>query len=186
MFKVAVIVGSLSRSSINRKLALALARLGEGRFEPVWVEIGDLPVYNRDLDADLPASVQRFKREIEAADALLFVTPEYLRSPPAALKNTLEWGSRPYGKSSWTGKPAAVAGASPGGIGTATAQQQLRNVLAHVDVHVMGQPEAFITFKEGLIDETGEVSNEGTRKFLEGYISRFVAWVELFRSRPAS
>src|SRR5215472_5173114 len=127
--KVAVIVGSNRRDSINRKLAQALARLGEGRLGFHFVAIEDLPLYNQDLEGELPPSVVRFKSEIAAADAVLFVTPEHNRSIPAVLKNAIDWGARPYGQNSWSGKPAAITGTSPGALGTAAAQLHLRQVL---------------------------------------------------------
>ena len=120
--KIAVVVGSNRRDSLNRKLARALVRLGAGRFEVTWPRIDDLPLYNQDLEADLPASVRRFKDEIAQADGVLFVTPEHSRSIPAVLKNALDWGARPWGKNSWTGKVAAITGTSPGAISTALAQ----------------------------------------------------------------
>jgi chromate reductase, NAD(P)H dehydrogenase (quinone) len=127
--KVAVIVGSNRRDSINRKLAQALAKLGEGRLAFHFVAIEDLPLYSQDLEGELPSSVVRFKSEIAAADALLFVTPEHNRSIPAVLKNAIDWGARPYGQNSWSGKPAAITGTSPGALGTAVAQLHLRQVL---------------------------------------------------------
>jgi chromate reductase len=127
--KVAVVVGSNRRDSINRKLAQALAGLAEGRLAFHFVSIEDLPLYNQDLEGELPQSVVRFKSEIAAADAVLFVTPEHNRSIPAVLKNAIDWGARPYGQNSWSGKPAAITGTSPGALGTAVAQLHLRQVL---------------------------------------------------------
>jgi chromate reductase, NAD(P)H dehydrogenase (quinone) len=126
---VAVVVGSNRRDSINRKLAHALAELAGSKLVANFARIDDLPMYNQDHESPLPASVQRFKREIEEADALLFVTPEHNRSLPAVLKNAIDWGARPYGRNSWAGKPAAITGTSPGAIGTAVAQQHLCQVL---------------------------------------------------------
>ena len=125
-----------------------------------------------------PEPVKRLKREIEAADALLFVTPEYNRSVPGVLKNAIDAASRPYGKNSFAGKPGGVLGASIGAIGTAVAQQHLRTVLAYLDVPTLGQPEAFLTFTEGLIDNAGTVSNDKTRAFLQGWVDRYVGWVD--------
>ena len=116
-FKVAVVVGSNRRESINRKLAQAIARLADGSFVANFVQIDDLPLYNQDLEAELPKSVARLKAELAAADGLLFVTPEHNRSIPAVLKNAIDWGARPYGRNSWAGKPAAITGTSPGAIG---------------------------------------------------------------------
>jgi chromate reductase len=183
MLEVGIIVGSLSRSSINRKLATALARLAGGRFTTSFIRIDDLPLYNRDLDGDMPAPALRLKQAVAAADGLLLVTPEYLRSIPAALKNALEWGSRPYGRSSWGGKPAAIIGASPGAIGTTAAQQHLRNILSHADLSVMAQPEAFIQIRQGLIDDDHRVTDPAVQKFLETYLDRATEWIGQLRKR---
>jgi chromate reductase len=171
-FKVAIVVGSNRRESINRKLAQAIARLMENRVEARLVQIGDLPMYNQDLESPLPAGVARFKTEIEQADALLFVTPEHNRSLPAVLKNAIDWGARPYGRNSWGGKPAAITGTSPGAIGTAIAQQHLRQILGDLGALVMGG-EAYLTFKSGLIDDAGVIADEGTRKFLQAFVDQF-------------
>jgi chromate reductase len=175
--RIAVIVGSTRRESINRKLALALAKLGEGRFDVSFVEIGDLPLYSQDLEADLPAPVSRMKAELAAADGVLIVTPEHNRSIPAALKNAIDWAARPWGKSSWPGKVAAVTGATPGAIGTSIAQLHLRQVLGALGVLVMGG-EAYITFKPDLIAADGTVTDAGTRKFLGDFVAQFAALVE--------
>ncbi|MGE8357902.1 MAG: NADPH-dependent FMN reductase [Microvirgula sp.] len=174
---VAVLVGSLRKESYNRRFALALSRLLPADFRLEFVDIGTLPLYNQDLDSQLPAAAVHFKQQIEAADALLFVTPEYNRSVPGVLKNALDWGSRPWGKNSWVGKPAAVAGTSPGAIGTALAQQHLRNILAYLDVQVLGQPEIFLQYKDGLIDDAGQIGNDDTRAYLQGFADRYAAWV---------
>ena len=176
--KVAVLIGSLRKDSINRKLALAIAKLAPAGFTFEHIVIGDLPLYNQDRDGNPPEQVARIKREIEAADALLFVTPEYNRSIPGVLKNAIDLASRPYGQNAWAGKPAGVLGISIGAVGTAVAQQHLRTVLAYLDVPTLGQPEAFIQFTENLIDDTGHVSNDSTRKFLQTWVDRYVAWVE--------
>jgi chromate reductase, NAD(P)H dehydrogenase (quinone) len=174
--KVAVIVGSNRRDSINRKLAQALARLGEGRLAFHFVPTEDLPLYNQDLEGELPPSVVRFKSEIAAADAVLFVTPEHNRSIPAVLKNAIDWGARPYGQNSWNGKPAAITGTSPGALGTAAAQLHLRQVLGTLGALVMGG-EAYISFKPGLVDPNGTIADETTRGFLEAFIDQFAATV---------
>jgi chromate reductase, NAD(P)H dehydrogenase (quinone) len=176
--KVAVLVGSLRKDSINRKLALAIAKLAPPGLSFEHIAIGDLPLYNQDRDGNPPEQVVRLKREIESADALLFVTPEYNRSIPGVLKNAIDAASRPYGKNSFARKPAGVIGASVGAIGTALAQQHLRNVLAYLDVPTLGQPEAFIHFSENLIDDAGTVSNDSTRKFLQTWVDRYAAWVD--------
>jgi chromate reductase, NAD(P)H dehydrogenase (quinone) len=169
---VAVVVGSNRRESINRKLALALVKLADSKLIGNYVRIDDLPMYNQDLESPLPASVHRFKREIEQADALLFVTAEHNRSIPAVLKNAIDWGARPYGRNSWGGKPAAITGTSPGAIGTAVAQQHLRQVLGDLGVLVMGG-EAYVAFKPGLIDDANAVTDAGSRQFLQSFVERF-------------
>jgi chromate reductase, NAD(P)H dehydrogenase (quinone) len=176
-FKVAVVVGSNRRDSLNRKLAGALARLGEAKLSFTFVRIDDLPLYSQDLEPDLPASVVRFKSEIAAADALLFVTPEHSRSIPAALKNAIDWGGRPYGQNSWAGKPAAITGTSPGAIATALAQQHLRQILGSFLGVLVMPGEAYITFKPGLVDDDGNIAEESTRAFLQAFVDQFAALV---------
>jgi chromate reductase, NAD(P)H dehydrogenase (quinone) len=176
-FKVAVVVGSNRRDSLNRKLAGALARLGEAKLSFTFVRIDHLPLYSQDLEPDLPASVVRFKSEIAAADALLFVTPEHSRSIPAALKNAIDWGGRPYGQNSWAGKPAAITGTSPGAIATALAQQHLRQILGSFLGVLVMPGEAYITFKPGLVDDDGNIAEESTRAFLQAFVDQFAALV---------
>jgi chromate reductase len=183
MHKIAVFIGSLRRDSLNLKFAKALEALGQGRFTFDYVEIGDLPIYNDDLWHDPPASVVRLKRSIEAADAVLFVTPEFNRSVPAALKNAIEWGSRPYGKNSWGGKPASIVGTSAGNVGTAAAQSQLRGIAVILDLIVLGQPEVYFVSKPGLIGEANEITDDTTREFLEGYLARFDAFIDQVAKR---
>jgi len=174
--KIAVVIGSLRKDSFNRKLALALAHLAPEGVTFEHLEIGDLPLYDQDHDKNQAPQVKRLKSEIAAADGVLFVTPEYNRSFPGVLKNAIDNASRPYGQSAWAGKPAGVIGVSVGAIGTALAQQHLRNVLAYLDMPVMGQPEAFIQNKEGLFDDKGHVA-EGSKEFLQGWVEKFVGWV---------
>jgi chromate reductase len=176
-FRIAVLVGSLRRDSFNRKLASAVVKLAPREFVFEQVQIGDLPLYDQDDDASPAASVKRLKGEIAASQGLLFVTPEYNRSIPGVLKNAIDHASRPYGQSSWAGKPAGVMGASVGAIGTAMAQQHLRNVLACLDVPTLGQPEAFIYAKDGLFDEAGDLG-AGSKAFLQTWMDRYVAWVK--------
>jgi len=178
--KIAVVIGSLRKDSFNRKLALALAHLAPEGVTFEHVEIGDLPLYDQDDDKNQSAPVKRLKGEISAADGVLFVTPEYNRSMPGVLKNAIDQASRPYGQSAWAGKPAGVIGVSVGAIGTALAQQHLRNVLAYLDMPVLGQPEAFIQNKEGLFDDKGHVA-EGSKQFLQGWVEKYVAWVKQHR-----
>lgn len=175
--KVAVFVGSLRKDSINKKLAKAVEKLMPAGFEFDYVDIGDLPLYNQDYDSDYPAPYRRLKKQIQDADALLFVTPEYNRSVPGVLKNAIDIGSRPWGQNSFAGKPAAVIGASIGTIGTAIAQQHVRGSLAFVDAPTLAQPEVFVHFKEGLIDDDGNIGSDETRKFLQGFVDKFVAWI---------
>ncbi|MCY1054797.1 NAD(P)H-dependent oxidoreductase [Nannocystis sp. SCPEA4] len=175
-YNIAVLVGSLRKESFNRRLATALARLAPAEFTFKQLEIGDLPLYNQDDDAHQAAPVKRLKAEIQAANGLLFVTPEYNRSIPGVLKNAIDHASRPYGQSAFAGKSAGVIGVSVGAIGTAIAQQHLRGVLAYLDVATLGQPEAFIQAKEGLFDEAGEIG-PGSRDFLQKWMDRYVAWI---------
>ncbi len=185
MTKVAVIVGSLKKESLNRKFAQALAKLARPKLEFKIVEIGDLPFFSEDLEGQLPASVIRFKSEIEAADAVLFVTPEYLRAIPGALKNAIEWGARPWGKNSWAGKPGAVAGVTPGAIGTAVAQSQLRSIAPVLDIALISQPELYLSLQPGQLSETGEIADEKLRALLQSFIDRFSAWIARLQQKPA-
>lgn len=175
--RVAVVVGSLRRDSFNRKLADAMVKLAPSEFAFARLEIGDLPLYNQDDDANQAEPVKRLKLEIRAAQGILFVTPEYSRSIPGVLKNAIDHASRPQGQSAWTGKPAGVLGISPGATGTSMAQQHLRNVLATLDMPTMGQPEGFIQAKEGLFDEAGDIG-AASKAFLQGWMDRYVAWVK--------
>ena len=175
-YSIAVLVGSLRRDSFNRQLADAMAKLAPSEFSFKQLRIDDLPLYNQDDDANQAAQVLRLKDEIKAADALLFVTPEYNRSIPGVLKNAIDHASRPYGQSAFAGKPGGVIGISVGAIGTAIAQQHLRNVLAYLDVPTLGQPEVFLQAKEGLFDANGEVG-AGSREFLQGWMDRYAAFV---------
>ncbi|MDM0047223.1 NAD(P)H-dependent oxidoreductase [Variovorax dokdonensis] len=175
--KIAVVIGSLRKDSLNRKLALALAHLAPSDVTFEHVQIDDLPLYDQDDDAKQAESVRRLKAQIASAQGVLFVTPEYNRSVPGVLKNALDNASRPYGQSAWAGKPAGVIGVSIGPMGTSMAQQHLRNVLAYLDMPTMGQPEAYIQNKEGLFDEKGHVG-EASREFLTGWVAKYVAWVK--------
>jgi chromate reductase, NAD(P)H dehydrogenase (quinone) len=177
-YRIAVIVGSLRRDSFNAKLAQALAGLAPQQLELVPVRIDDLPLYNQDDDGNPPEPVRRLKTEIAAAQGVLFVTPEYNRSIPGVLKNAIDHASRPYGQSAWSGKPAAVIGVSVGAIGTALAQQHLRNVLAYLDMPTLGQPEMFIQDKPGLFAEGGGIGNDATKQFLQKFMERFSQWVQ--------
>jgi chromate reductase len=175
--KIAVIVGSLRKDSLNKKLAAALIRLASADFVFDTVDISDLPLYNQDDETAPCEAVTRFRQQIAGSDGMLFVTPEYNRSIPGVLKNALDIGSRPFRQSVWAGKPAGVIGISNGAVGTAMAQQHLRNILTFLDVPTMNQPEAFIQNKEGLFTETGEIG-EASREFLQNWMNKYEAWVK--------
>jgi chromate reductase len=176
-YRIAVVIGSIRKDSLNRRFADALARLAPPEFSFMHVKIDDLPLYNQDDEGRPTESVIRLKQEIRDADGLLFVTPEYNRSIPGVLKNAIDQASRPYGQSVWTGKPAGVIGVSPGAAGTGMAQQHLRNILVFLDVPALCQPEAFIQAKEGLFDEDGGIG-PASLQFLQGWMTRYVAWVK--------
>lgn len=176
-FRIAVIVGSLRKDSFNRKLADALVKLAPPEFTFQQVKIDDLPLYNQDDDTNQAESVKRLKNEIKMAQGLLFLTPEYNRSIPGVLKNAIDHASRPYGKSAWGGKPAGIMGVSIGVIGTALAQQHLRNILSCLNVPTLGQPEAYIQLNDGLFDKAGDVG-EGSKQFLQNWMNHYVAWIK--------
>jgi chromate reductase len=178
MRTIAVLVGSISRDSVNRRVVEALKQLGKDRFAFVDVRIDDFPLFNVDIAKEPPAAVLRMKAEVAAADAVLIATPEHNRSIPAALKNAIDWGSRPAGHSCWIGKPGAVMGVSTGATGTAAAQQHLRTIVSPQQMVMMGQPELYLHWKEGFLNEAGEVSDEAVKKRLELFLERFASWVE--------
>ena len=175
--KVGYLIGSLAKGSINRKLARALVRLAPADLEMSEIPFKDLPLYSYDYDADYPPVARAFKAAIAAVDGVIFVTPEYNRSIPGGLKNAIDWASRPYGKNSFTRKPTAVIGTSPGAIGTAVGQQHLRSVLGFCNSPQMNAPEAYIQFTPGLITDQGEVTNETTAEFLRNYMTEFKGFV---------
>ena len=176
-YPIAVVVGSLRRDSFNRRFADALARLAPPEFSFTQARIDDLPLYNQDTENDPGEAVKRFKAEIAAARGVVFVTPEYNRSIPGVLKNAIDHASRPYGQSVWAGKPAGIVGVSVGAIGTAIAQQHLRGILGYLDMPTLGQPEVFVQMKDGLFDDSGGFGPD-SRKFVQGWMDRYVAWVE--------
>jgi chromate reductase, NAD(P)H dehydrogenase (quinone) len=178
-YRVGYIVGSLASQSINRKLAKALALLAPAGLELKEVPYRDLPIYSYDYDGNFPEPARAFKRAIEEADGILFVTPEYNRSIPGGLKNAIDWASRPHGKNSFTKKPSAVIGTSPGKIGTAVAQQQLRSVLSFCNSPQMNSPEAYIQFTKDLIDDEGEVRDDSTKEFLRKFMQEFHAFLAM-------
>ncbi len=181
-YKVGVFIGSLSKDSINRKLAKALFRLAPENLQLTEIPIKDLPLYNHDFDPNYPPEGKALKEAISRVDALMFVTPEYNRSVPGSLKNAIDWGSRPWGKNSFALKPSAVIGTSPGAIGTAVAQQHLRSILSFVNSPELAQPEAYIQFTPGLIDDQGVVTVESTADFLRNWLKAF----EVFISKVVS
>lgn len=176
-YQIAVLIGSLRKDSFNRQLANVLVKLAPAEFTFKQISISDLPLYNQDDDAQPAESVKRFKAEIAASQGVMFVTPEYNRSIPGVLKNALDQGSRPYGQSVWAGKPAGIVGISIGAIGTALAQQHLRNVLAYLDMPTLGQPEVFVQMKESLFDAEGNISSD-SKKFLQGWMDKYVQFVK--------
>ena len=176
-FTVGYLVGSLSKESINRKLALALKRLAPPQLEMREIPIRDLPLYSYDYDADYPPAGRALKEAIASVDAVLFVTPEYNRSIPGALKNAIDWASRPWGTNSLARKPSAIIGASPGKIGTAVGQQHLRSILAFCNSPLMNAIEAYIEFTPGLVSDEDEVTVDSTREFLTAYLSEFHGFI---------
>jgi chromate reductase len=174
--KFAVVVGSLRKASLNMKLARALEKLAPSTMTFHYVSIGDLPLYNDDLWADPPETVVRFKSEIAAADAVLFIAPEYNRSVSPAIKNAIDWGSRPKGASVWDGKPAAVAGASPGNIGTSVGQAHLKYIALTVGMPVLPLPEVYLSLREDSFDASGKILSESTCQFLANFLTSFVGW----------
>lgn len=175
---VAVIVGSLRKESFNRKIANALSTLTPSSLQLGIVEIGSLSLYNQDLDGNPPAEWLSFKQQIKAADAVLFITPEYNRSVPGVLKNAIDIGSRPYGQSAWDGKPGAVISVTPGSQGAFGANHHLRQTLVFLNVPTMPQPEAYIGGVANLFDDQGALTNESTRGFLQKFMQAFAAWIE--------
>ena len=175
---VAVLVGSLRKDSLNRKMANALIALAPASLKLGIVEIGALPLFNQDFEADPPAPVTEFKRQIAAADAVLFVTPEYNRSVPGVLKNAIDVGSRPYGKSAWSKKPGAVISVSPGKLSAFGANHHLRQSLVFLDVPTMQQPEAYIGNATALFDDKGTLTDTSTHDFMGKFLDAFAVWIE--------
>lgn len=175
---VAIVVGSLRKDSINRKLALAIADLAPKSLKFVFADIGELSPYNQDLDATPPASWVAFRDKVKAADAVLFVTPEYNRSVPGVLKNAIDIGARPYGQSVWSKKPTAVITASPGAIGGFGANHHLRQSLVFLDMPTMQQPETYLTVGEGYFGADGKIADERARSYAQKIIDTFAAWIE--------
>lgn len=176
-YTVGYFIGSLAKASVNRTLSKALIRLAPPSLEFREIPIKDLPLYSYDYDADYPPEGRALKEAIASVDAVLFVTPEYNRDIPGGLKNAIDWASRPWGKNSFARKPSAVIGASPGAIGTAVAQQNLRSVLSFCNSPQMNSPEAYIQFKPGLFTDDGEVTDETTEAFLREYMAAFETFI---------
>ena len=176
-FTVGYIIGSLSKGSINRKLAGALVKLAPPELTMKEISFADLPIYNYDYDANYPPAAQAFKDELASVDAVLFVTPEYNRSIPGGLKNAIDWASRPWGHNSFTRKPTAIIGTSPGKIGTAVAQQHLHSILGFCNSPQMTAIEAYIQFEPGMISDDGQVTNSSTEDFLRNYMTEFAGFI---------
>ena len=177
-YKVGYIVGSLSKDSINRLLSKALIKVAPPGIEMLEIPIGQLPLYNRDRDNDFPPEARALKESISAADAILFVTPEYNRSIPGALKNAIDWASRPFGKNAFHRKPTGMVGASTGKIGTAIGQSHLRSIMAFCNAPLMNSIEVYIQFTPGLITEDGTVTVESTERFLRNYMTEYHAYIQ--------
>jgi chromate reductase, NAD(P)H dehydrogenase (quinone) len=180
-YKIAVLVGSLRKGSISRKIAHALEGLASDRLKLEIAEIGDLPHYNPDLEENIPPRWAAFRRKIAESQAVLFVTPEYNRSVPGVLKNAIDVGSRPYGKSVWSGKPAAIVSVSPGALSAFGANHHLRQSLVFLDMPAMQQPEAYIGNAAALFDDTGRLTNESTTAFLRNFMKSFESWIDRVR-----
>lgn len=179
MAKIGLIVGSLRQESFSKKVACNVAKLFPADYTTEWIEIGNLPLYNQDYDDN--SEYTAFRSKVRNCDAILFVTPEYNRSFPGVLKNALDVGSRPYGQSVWAGKPAAVISQSIGNIGGFGANQHLRQVLAFLDMPTLNQPEVYLANSPALFDDHGRINNESTLKFLQSFVSAFVALIERYQ-----
>jgi len=182
MKQVAILVGSLRRESINRKFAESVARLAAGRLDFQFVPLGEIPLYNEDLwEGAPPAAVLEMKRQVEAADAVLFVTPEYNRFFSPVIKNAVDWGTRPWGQNSWEAKPAAILGCSPGSLGASAAQNSLKSLLVVCDMVLMGQPEVYLSYKPECFNAAGDLVDPKWRALLERWVDRFEGWIEMTR-----
>ena len=184
-YKIAIIVGSLREGSINRKVARSICGLRQGKLDCSMIEIGDLPLYNQDLDANPPEQWTRFRRQIAEADGVLFVTPEYNRAIPGVLKNAIDIGSRPYGQSAFDKKPAAIVTASPGSIGGFGANHQIRQAAVFLNMPIMAQPEAYLGHvSDDAFDDSGCLKEGKLKEIITGLSQAFHDWVEMIqRSR---
>ncbi len=178
MKTIAFVVGSLRQGSYNQQLAKAISKLLPADYIATFADISKLPLYNQDDDANTPKEVLDFKQVIASADAVIFVTPEYNRSFTGVLKNAIDQGSRPYGNNVWQGKPAGVLGTSPGALGTALAQQHLRNVLTFLDMSVLSQPDVYLQFNESSFDAEGNIINDSTKMYLQGWVNHYIEWIK--------
>lgn len=177
MVKIAVFVGSLQNDSLNKKLAQNLERIAPDGTEFDYVAIGSLPLFNQDLENEFPAEAKKVKDQIEAADGVLFVTPEYNRSIPGVLKNAIDWASRPWGHNSFDGKPVGIVGATIGPVGTAVAQSDLRHIAGYLNTKLMGQPELYLASAGNKFDAEGQITPE-SHELLKTYIDALADWVE--------
>jgi chromate reductase len=175
---VAVIIGSLRKDSFNRKLAKVLIGMAPAPLKLNIIEIGDLPLFSQDFEADPPEAVTKFKQSVGVADAVLFLTPEYNRSVPGVLKNAIDVGSRPYGKSAWSGKPCAIISLSPGAIGAFGANHHLRQSLVFLNMPAMTQPEAYIGNAGNLFDDSGALKEASTSEFMQKFLQAFAQWID--------
>lgn len=182
MYTIATIIGSLRQGSMNKQLFHAIDKLDHPQLTFQPLKIDDIPLFNQDNENNMPFAVAQFKKAVKEADGVLFVTPEYNRSIPGVLKNVIDWGTRPYGQNVWVNKPTAMLGTSPGAIGTAISQSHLRSVMVSLGVILMGQPEVYLVFKEGLMDDKGNITNDGTKQFLQNFLDTFSAWVQQHRA----
>ncbi len=176
-YNIAVIVGSLRKESLNLKMAKALSKMSAGKLNLQIIDIGSLPLYNEDMDVEPPAAWQTFREQVNNCQGILFITPEYNRSVPGVLKNAIDVGSRPYGKSVWDAKPGAIISVSPGNMGGFGANHHLRQSLVFLNVPAMQQPEAYIGGAAKLFDEEGNITNDSTKSFLNKFIDAFTRWV---------
>ncbi len=183
MTKIAVLVGSLQAKSVNKLLANNLEKLAPAGTHFEYVDIGSLPLFNQDLESDFPASARAMKDIIEAADGVLFVTPEYNRSISGVLKNAIDWASRPWGLSSFSGKPAGIVGATISPLGTGPAQAGLREIVVYMGMKLMGQPEVYLTVSAETFNENGDV-NELLKQSFGDYISALTTWIESEKVKP--
>ncbi len=177
MFKIAAIVGSLRKESINKKFMRALDKLAHPDLAFQTLKLDDVPLFNQDHEDNLPTPVVTLKTAIAEADGLLFVTPEYNRSIPGVLKNIIDWGTRPSGQNVWKNKPTAIVGTSKGSVGTAVAQSHLRSIMVPLGIILMGRPEVYFVLKDGLIDDADNMTDENTKKFLQGFLDNFSQWM---------